>query len=46
LPCLFSWIDELPQTHRPQFIRGDCAFGTDAVISAAEERGLGGSLSI
>lgn len=41
LPSLFSWIDELPKTHRPHFMRGDCGFGTDAVIRAAEERTLG-----
>lgn len=41
LPYLFAWIDSLPKAHRPEFIRGDCAFGTDAVMLAAEERGLG-----
>lgn len=40
LPNLFSWMDSLPATHRPQFIRGDCSFGTDAVMVACEERSL------
>jgi hypothetical protein len=40
LPHLFSWIDALPVEYRPEFIRGDCAFGTDAVMTAAEERSL------
>jgi hypothetical protein len=40
LPHLFSWIDSLPAEHRPKFIRGDCAFGSDQVMTAAEERSL------
>ena len=40
LPYLFSWIDSLPVAHRPKFIRGDCAFGNDPVMTAAEERSL------
>jgi hypothetical protein len=27
-PFLFSWLDTLPTEQRPEFIRGDCAFGT------------------
>lgn len=38
LPHLFSWLDQLPITQRPEFIRGDCAFGTDAVMKACETR--------
>jgi hypothetical protein len=38
LPYLFSWLDSIPKEQRPQFIRGDCNFGTDAVMSACEER--------
>ncbi len=40
LPYLFSWIDSLPAEHRPKFIRGDCAFGSDPVMIASEERSL------
>jgi hypothetical protein len=40
LPYLFSWIDSIPLEHRPQFIRGDCAFGSDPVMTACEERSL------
>ena len=38
LPYLFSSIDSIPLAHRPQFIRGDCAFGNDPVMTACEER--------
>ena len=38
LPHLFSWLDSIEPEKRPQFIRGDCNFGTDAVIRACEER--------
>lgn len=38
LPYLFSWLDSLPKEHRPEFIRGDCAFGNDVVMRACEER--------
>jgi hypothetical protein len=38
LPYLFSWLDSIPKYKRPQFIRGDCNFGTDAVMKACEER--------
>jgi len=38
LPYLFSWLDSIAIAQRPQFIRGDCNFGTDAVMTACEER--------
>ncbi|PIQ42459.1 MAG: transposase, partial [Gammaproteobacteria bacterium CG12_big_fil_rev_8_21_14_0_65_46_12] len=38
LPSLFAWLDSIPIEKRPQFIRGDCNFGTDAVMRACEER--------
>jgi Transposase DDE domain group 1 len=41
LPYLFSWLDSLPPEHRPEFIRGDCAFGNNQVMLACEERQLG-----
>lgn len=40
LPHLFTWLDALPKSNRPEFIRGDCNFGTDAVMTACEDRGL------
>lgn len=40
LPYLFSWLDSIPIEHRPQFIRGDCSFGTDKVMTACEQREL------
>ena len=39
-PDLWSLLDGLPRDRWPEFIRGDCAFGTDAVMRAAEERNL------
>ena len=39
-PCLWSFLDRIPRTQWPQFIRGDCGFGTDALMSAAEEKGV------
>lgn len=40
LPNLFFWIDSLPKAHWPTFIRGDCAFGSDTVMTACETREL------
>jgi len=40
IPYLFSWLDSIPVEHRPEFIRGDCSFGTDKVITECEERKL------
>ena len=37
-PALFSWLDSIPTDQRPQFIRGDCNFGTDAVMIDCETR--------
>ena len=39
-PNLWALLDKLPVTHKPQFIRGDCAFGTDGVMTVAEEKGV------
>ena len=38
LPHLFSWLDDIPIARRPKFIRGDCGFGTNAVMLACEDR--------
>lgn len=40
LPYLFSWLDSIPIEHRPEFIRGDCSFGTDRVMRECEKRKL------
>lgn len=40
LPNLFSWLDALAADQRPSFIRGDCAFGTDTIMTACETRSL------
>lgn len=40
LPYLFTWLDSLSAEKRPEFIRGDCAFGTDSIMAACENRHL------
>ena len=37
-PNLWRLLDEMPERDRPQFIRGDCAFGAEGVMQAAEAR--------
>lgn len=39
-PNLWRLLDAMPVADWPRFIRGDCAFGTDGVMSEAEKRGL------
>ncbi|MDP1573366.1 MAG: transposase [Coxiellaceae bacterium] len=39
-PGLWSLLDRIPQEHRPAFIRGDCDWGNDAVMTEAEQRGI------
>jgi hypothetical protein len=39
-PDLWSLLDRIPRNQWPQFIRGDCNFGTDGVMSVAEEKEL------
>lgn len=39
-PGLWSLIEELPKDLWPDFIRGDCGFGTDAIMNKAETMGL------
>lgn len=38
LPGLLKILDELPIHHKPKMVRGDCGFGTDAIMAALEER--------
>lgn len=40
LPGLWSLLDQLPRTHWPAMLRGDCGYGNEVLLSAAEERGL------
>lgn len=37
-PGLWSLLDSIPSSCWPKFIRGDCAFGTDGVMSVAENK--------
>jgi len=37
-PDLWALLDNIPRNQWPQFIRGDCNFGTDGVMSVAEEK--------
>lgn len=39
-PELWKYIDSLPPNGRPAFLRGDCDWGTERMMSAAEERKL------
>ena len=39
-PGLWELLDRLPCNLWPQFIRGDCAFGTDNIMNEAEKRAL------
>lgn len=40
LPGLWALLDALPRTHWPAFLRGDCAYGNEALLCAAEAREL------
>lgn len=35
-PSLWSFLEELPKDRWPDFIRGDCGFGTDVIMTQAE----------
>jgi hypothetical protein len=39
-PDLWSLLDKIPRHQWPEFIRGDCAFGSDGVMRVAEEKGV------
>ena len=39
-PNLWTVLESIPQNQWPEFLRGDCCFGTDGVMRAAEERGV------
>lgn len=40
LPGLWALLDQLPRTHWPAFLRGDCGYGNEVLLRAAEERGV------
>ncbi len=39
-PGLWDFFEKTPRTHWPKFIRGDSGFGTDAIMTEAENRNL------
>jgi hypothetical protein len=41
LPHLFDFLDKLPESMHPSFIRGDIGFGTDNIIKECESRNIG-----
>lgn len=42
LPGLWSLLEALPRTHWPTFLRGDCGYGNEVLLSECEARGLPG----
>ena len=38
MPGIWAWLDSLPQAERPALLRGDVAYGNDAVLREAEAR--------
>ena len=40
LPGMWSLLDQLPRSHWPAFIRGDCGFGNEGLLREAEARSL------
>ena len=39
-PGLWALLERMPRTQWPIFIRGDCDWGNEAIMTAAEERGV------
>lgn len=39
-PGLWALLDELPRTHWPAMIRGDCGYGNEVMLAEAERRGV------
>ncbi len=39
-PGLWSLLERIPPAHWPRFIRGDCDWGSDAVMTEAEHRSI------
>jgi hypothetical protein len=40
LPGLWALLDKLPKSKRPEFLRGDCAWGNERAMCEAEKRGI------
>lgn len=40
LPGLWKRLDQLPRTHWPAMMRGDCCYGNEGLMSQAEARGV------
>lgn len=38
MPGIWAWLDALPQAERPTLLRGDIAYGSEAVLREAEAR--------
>ena len=38
MPGIWAWLDSLPEAERPALLRGDVAYGSDAVLREAEAR--------
>ena len=38
MPGIWAWLDSLPEAERPALLRGDVAYGSDAVLREAEIR--------
>ena len=38
MPGIWAWLDTLPKAKRPALLRGDIAYGSESVLSAAEAR--------
>ena len=38
MPGIWAWLDSLPQNEKPTLLRGDIAYGNEAVLQAAEDR--------
>lgn len=37
---LWHLLENMPRNQWPKFLRGDCSYGTDAIMKTAEEKGL------
>ena len=40
LPGMWRMLEGLPRTHWPTFIRGDCAYGNEVILTQCESRGV------
>ena len=38
MPGIWAWLDQLPKGSRPTLLRGDVAYGSEAVLREAEQR--------